>query len=67
MIEPNTACQSIEIFIADNVTPAENTAIEALAFAIRSNEGLRYPGQGIPTITHTTARIGAQATGCSKA
>ena len=41
MIEPSTACQLIEILIAERVIPAAKTAIEAFAFAMRSNEGLR--------------------------
>ena len=66
-IHPSTACQLMLTFTAESVTPAANTAIEALAPLIRSNDGLAQSGQGIPAITHTTARIGAHATGCSNA
>ena len=66
-IDPRMACQLMVIFTVDNVTPAANTAIEALAPFIRSNDGLSHWGQGIPAITHITASIGAHATGCSSA
>ena len=62
-MEPRIACQLMVILTAERVTPAEKTAIDALAPFIRSKEGLAHFGQGIPITTHTTARIGAHATG----
>lgn len=58
-ITPRIACQLTFTFTAESVIPAANTAIDALAPFIRSNEGLAHAGQGIPAITHITARIGA--------
>ena len=43
-MEPSTACQLITTFTADNVIPAEKTANDALAFAIRSKDGLLFVG-----------------------
>lgn len=43
--EPSTTCRLIVNFIAERVMPAENTASEALAFAIKSKDGLSQSGQ----------------------
>ncbi len=67
IIDPSTACQLMETLTEERVTPAANTASEALAPLIRSNEGDAHLGHGIPTITHITARIGAHATGWARA
>ncbi len=67
-ITPSIACQLTVTFTDDSVMlEAANTAIEALAPLMRSNEGLAHAGHGMPMITHTTARIGAHATGCARA
>lgn len=61
--QPRIACQLIVILNAERVIPAAKTAIEAFAPLIRSNDGESHFGQGMPAITHITARIGAHATG----
>ena len=67
IMEPRITWKLMENLMAERVIPAENTAIEALALAMRLKEGLAQSGQGIPATTQITARIGAQATGCSSA
>ena len=66
-IEPSRACQLMTILTDERVIPAENTAIDALALAIKSNEGLAQSGHLRPRSTRITASIGAHATGCSRA
>ena len=44
MIEPSMTCQLNVNLMAERVMPAENTAIEAFALAIRLNDGLSQSG-----------------------
>ena len=43
-MDPSAACQLMVNFMAESVMPAEKTAIEAFALAIRSNDGLAHLG-----------------------